>query len=879
MTTPLDRLAAALADRYAIEQELGQGGMATVYLAHDIKHDRKVAVKVLRPELAAVIGADRFLAEIKTTANLQHPHILPLFDSGVADSFLFYAMPYVEGESLRDRLSREKQLPITDAVRIASEVASALDYAHRHGVIHRDIKPENILLHYGSALVADFGIALAASKAGTRMTETGMSLGTPQYMSPEQAMGEREITARSDVYALGCVTYEMLSGEPPFSGPTAQAIVAKIMTAEPVDLLTLRKTIPPAVADAVQTSLQKLPADRFATAAEYASALHGRTGVRSSATRATAPRSSSLVSRLSPLILASIIAAVAIFAFLLGGRLSHHGATVPVVLGHATHLTWDPGLEVTPALSPDGRSVAYAAGPVANPHIVVRVVGEGRALRLTGDTTQSESNPVWSPDGSRVFFLSRSGIYSAPAGGGPARPEITGTEADAVTSVTLAPDGKRMAYTRGDSLFVREADGSSHRIATMSGPALCAWSPARNLVACATENPLYAASGASFGNLSPGRIVLCDVASGHLNTVTDSLSLNTSPAWSPDGRWLYFVSSRDGRRDIYMEAIGGHGTAAGTPVRLSVGLGAHTISVAGTGTGLAYSLYTARTSAWSMPVPTRPGETSTAATRITNANEYMEQLGPSQDGKWLYYDSDLTGNDDIFRIPIGGGEAERLTTDPADDFAPAPSPDGKSFAFHSWRSGTRDIYVQRLNDGGIETVTRSPRQEALPSWAPDGNALTFSEIALAGAVWIVRRNANGQWAPPIRRVDHGSNPVWSPDGRSLAFLSTLAGGSIEVVPVDSGPSRVVVDAAQPGAPFADVLVWVGNDVVFTSHDARGNAFVYSVPAGGGPAVKLLTFDPVLHPMYRGTLALAAGRLFFTSEDRQSDVWVIDVKKP
>ncbi|MFI5210982.1 MAG: serine/threonine-protein kinase, partial [Gemmatimonadales bacterium] len=290
MTSGNERLAAALADRYRIDRELGQGGMATVYLAHDFKHDRQVAIKVLRPELAAVIGAERFLSEIKTTANLQHPHILPLHDSGEADSFLFYVMPYVEGESLRDRLHREKQLPIADAVRIATEVASALDYAHRHNVVHRDIKPENILLHDSSALVADFGIALAASKAGgTRMTETGMSLGTPTYMSPEQAMGEREITPRSDVYALGCVTYEMLVGEPPFSGPTAQAIVAKVMTAEPAGLTGQRKSIPPQVEAAVFTALEKLPADRFASAAEFAEALQGRGGVLAPRGRTTGP--------------------------------------------------------------------------------------------------------------------------------------------------------------------------------------------------------------------------------------------------------------------------------------------------------------------------------------------------------------------------------------------------------------------------------------------------------------------------------------------------------------------------------------------------------------------------------------------------------------
>jgi serine/threonine protein kinase len=260
----LGHLTTALADRYRVERELGQGGMATVYLAHELRHDRNVALKLLRPELSAILGAQRFLGEIKTTANLQHPHILGLFDSGEAGGLVFYVMPYVDGESLRARLVREKQLPVDDAVRIAREVADALDYAHRHGVIHRDIKPENILLHDGRALVADFGIALAAarSEGGSRMTETGMSLGTPAYMSPEQAMGEREITARSDVYALGAVLYEMLTGEPPFTGPTAQAIIARVMTEEPRSLTLQRKSVPPHVEAAVVTALSKLPGAR-----------------------------------------------------------------------------------------------------------------------------------------------------------------------------------------------------------------------------------------------------------------------------------------------------------------------------------------------------------------------------------------------------------------------------------------------------------------------------------------------------------------------------------------------------------------------------------------------------------------------------------------
>ncbi|MDB4879753.1 MAG: protein kinase, partial [Gemmatimonadetes bacterium] len=282
-------LEATLAERYRIEGEAGAGGMATVYVARDIRHGRRVAIKVLHPELSAMLGGDRFLAEIKTTAALQHPHILPLFDSGSADGHLYYVMPFVEGETLRVRLTRETQLPIADAVGIARQVASALEHAHRRGVVHRDIKPENILLQDGQALVADFGIALAVQSAGgQRMTQTGLSLGTPQYMSPEQAMGEREITARSDVYALGAITYEMLVGEPPFTGPTTQSIVARVMTEEPRPLVAQRKSIPPAVEAAVLTALEKLPADRFGSAAGFSAALDGRAPA-GAAPRAAAP--------------------------------------------------------------------------------------------------------------------------------------------------------------------------------------------------------------------------------------------------------------------------------------------------------------------------------------------------------------------------------------------------------------------------------------------------------------------------------------------------------------------------------------------------------------------------------------------------------------
>jgi serine/threonine-protein kinase len=424
------RLAEALSRSYRIERELGQGGMATVYLADDVKHDRKVAVKVLRPELAAVIGAERFLAEIKTTANLQHPHILPLFDSGAADSFLFYVMPFVEGESLRDRLTREKQLPIADAVRIATEVAGALDYAHRHSVIHRDIKPENILLHDGRALVADFGIALAASKAGgTRMTETGMSLGTPTYMSPEQAMGEREITTRSDVYALGCVLYEMLTGEPPFTGPTAQAIVAKVMTEAPAPPSKRRETVPEQIEDAVLTALAKLPADRFATAAEFAAALGGGTAARA-VTRASRAAAASVGPwrRISAVLGGITLALAGLTAWALTRQAGSTGPSVfDAALPDSAAMTFAATTSTTAygtpmrniSVSPAGDFVVYAAQQGDSTLLWYRSLKDATANPIPG--TLGATAPRVSPDGSRVAFLVSGRVMVVPVAGGEPR--------------------------------------------------------------------------------------------------------------------------------------------------------------------------------------------------------------------------------------------------------------------------------------------------------------------------------------------------------------------------------------------------------------------------------------------------------------------------
>ena len=388
LAEPLERLTAALADRYRIERELGAGGMATVYLAEDLKHHRKVAIKVLKPELAAVLGAERFLREITTTAALQHPHILTLFDSGIADGFLYYVMPYVQGETLRDKLSRENQLGIDEAVRITREVAEALDYAHRHGVIHRDIKPENILLDDGHAILADFGIARAVSAAGAdRLTSTGLGIGTPAYMSPEQTTGSGTLDGRSDIYALGCLLYEMLAGSPPFSGSTAQALMAR-HAFEPVpSLQTVRNTVPARLERVVLKALAKVPADRQDTARQLADDL--ATAV---APGAIAPGPAQYLNR--PGLKAGLALATVLVAAMGWWLLQKAGPTAGPALPAASQSAT---VAVLPFvnLSPDTMDAYLAHG--LGEEIAARL-GQVEGLRIASRTTVARLQGPGSPD-------------------------------------------------------------------------------------------------------------------------------------------------------------------------------------------------------------------------------------------------------------------------------------------------------------------------------------------------------------------------------------------------------------------------------------------------------------------------------------------------
>ena len=434
MSDTLPRLTTALADRYRIERELGAGGMATVYLAEDLKHDRKVAIKVLKPELAAVLGPERFVVEIKTTAALQHPHILPLFDSGTADGFLFYVMPFIKGETIREKLNRETQCGVDDAVRIAREVADALDYAHRSGVIHRDIKPENILLHDGRAMVMDFGIALAVSAAaGGRMTETGLSLGTPHYMSPEQATAEKDITGRSDIYSLASVLYEMLAGQPPHIGGAAQQVIMKIITEAAAPVTAMRKNVPPNVVAALAKALEKIPADRFESAKAFAEALTNPMFTVAHATGApiAAPGGRWRYRAAVPLAIASVLLfGAASWGWMRparGGEIQ--GDSDPQVVRFL--LSDDPSLRVAAGysrpftVSPDGRSIVFrASSDSSRAKLWVRTLGEPHARPIAG--TEGASNPIISPDGKWVAYYGDRTLHRVP---------IVGGEVSLITSV------------------------------------------------------------------------------------------------------------------------------------------------------------------------------------------------------------------------------------------------------------------------------------------------------------------------------------------------------------------------------------------------------------------------------------------------------------
>jgi Tol biopolymer transport system component/tRNA A-37 threonylcarbamoyl transferase component Bud32 len=795
MTEWLVSLQNAVADRYRIERELGQGGMATVYLAQDLKHDRKVAIKVLRPELAAVIGAERFLREIKTIATLQHPHILGLIDSGEANGTAYYVMPYVEGESLRDRLARETQLPIAEAIRIATEVASALDYAHRHGVIHRDIKPENVLLHDGSALVADFGIALAVSSVGSnRMTETGMSLGTPHYMSPEQAMGEREITARADVYALGCVTYEMLTGDPPFTGSTAQAILAKVITEKPASLQKQRERVPDEVEDAVLTALEKLPADRFATAAQFAEALRGAPGSpasrRAPARGGNARASASAWSARArdPVMLALVAIALAAIAIAASRWRGAPGApaevvrfTLPAALnGHANSVG-----ENIVAVSPDGRSLVYV-GMAAGGHeqLVLRTLDNLDARPLPG--TEDAIHPTFSPDGRWVAFVHGNQLYKIAVDG--AQPQLLSTtRALGVFSGASWSTSGVIVISNGAALFaLPDAGGSARALGRGAHPNfLYEFAP---LVWDETKSVIYARW--TGGSPATARIAIMPIGGGE-STVLDLKGI--APLGVIDGTLVYV--SNDGvimgvRIDVAKRRLLGPPVPLVDHVALNIGDGLAYAALSSAGT-LIYQSGTQRSRVVVV------GKDGGSRTVLNDAEDYsFPRLSP--DGRQLAISMGTADHRDVWLDELASGTRTRLTIDGLSNERPEWSPDGRRVLFRTDR-GSRSAIWSRPVDMSTEAapLVGSDRVDVFEGiFTPDSRFLIFQLDTLSGDIYYRAGTGDTTTRPIANNPDAVEvMPRPSPDGRWVAFVTNESGRQEVVVQPFPGPGgRVQVSA-------------------------------------------------------------------------------------
>jgi serine/threonine-protein kinase len=775
MTDPIERLANALADRYKIERELGAGGMATVYLAHDVKHDRKVALKVLKPELAAVIGAERFLHEIKVTAHLQHPHILPLFDSGEADSFLFYVMPYIEGESLRGRLEREKQLPVEEAIQMAKAVASALDYAHRHNVIHRDIKPENILLHDGQPVVADFGIALAVSAAGgSRLTETGLSLGTPHYMSPEQATADRDLDGRTDIYSLGCILYEMLASEPPHTGNTVQAIIAKVLTDEPRRLQLARGSVPPHVDAAVHRALAKLPADRFASANQFAEALtrpSAQPEVTAPSAAAPSRRAPARHLSASPVVVGASTVVLLLAGFLVGGAL-RSGSPAPAQVAKlavppppGVRFSWNLGTDV--AIAPDGSRLVFVAQTAGAQELFLRSLDGLDARPIPG--TEDASMPFFSPDGRWIAFRTADGLM------------------------------KKMAVEGGPAVIV--ASGEQNWRGGY-------WGPDDVIVLGSTTAGLYAVSAAGGAARPLTQLDTAAHESGH-----------GSPSLLPGGKALVFTLWQAGGFQLAAysfatEHVTRLGLAGLNPHYVRSG---HLVYTTDDGSALIVPFDAAELATTGPPTPVLAG--------VSVSLDGSADLAVSSNGTLVYLQGLSATRLAIVRP---GGAVELLPLAPRSYADPRFSPDGRQLVFEIRDPAMAGIWVLALDGSAPRRVVLAGGSTTIyPQWTPDGRRVTFTSTR-DGIFKLYVVPVDGSEEP--QQLFNVSEPVlqvsWTPDGRWVAYRQGSPGDlwyrRLE------GDTTAQVIAATPAAERMPAMSRDGQWLAYASNES-GSDEVYVLP--------------------------------------------------
>lgn len=776
MSDVLTRLSESLAARYRLSREIGMGGMATVYLAHDLRHERDVAIKVLHPELAAALGSERFLAEIKTTAKLQHPHILPLLDSGEAQGLLFYVMPYVPGESLRARLDRETQLPVEDAIRIAREVASALESAHRHGVVHRDIKPENILLHEDQALVADFGIALAVRAAGgARLTQTGLSLGTPQYMAPEQAVGERAVDGRADIYALGAVLYEMLVGEAPFTGPTVQAIVARVMTEHPRPITGQRPSVRPHVNAVVLKALEKLPADRFNSAAEFSAALvAGEFAPIAVITAGTRARGTNL-SRTAglPVVAWSVagVFALAAIGLLLKGSGNRDQPVAHLAVDLAPEMSLDPEEHNISELSPDGSMLAVGIVARNITHLVLRRLGVD-ALRYVPGSAGSRGGPAFSPDGRWIAFNVDEKLVKAPVNGGP--PTVIGQAL-----------WGQITWTAGDVLvYTYNYDSGLRRISSEGRDSAILTTPDRRRGELGHWWPQVLPDGdhVLFTNFTTpadkSRLEVLSLKNGERTIVLEGGYFGRYAAG-----WLLFV-----RGDVVMRVpfdagrlrVNGSPVPTGFDIATNPTNGQAAFSLAPNGT-LAY--LSGGSSLIELVRIDRRGNEEPALDSAARITEGVE----SPDGERLA----LVRDGDVWILEKRRKLFTRLTRSEQREQNLVWTPDSREIVY------VRDVpqfdIFRRVADGSRQEdlVLTSDIDKVPLGFSPDGVLLLYSTQAAAPGLDDIRTvsvAAGARKSPDLvlGGITRGGSAVFSPDGNWIAYVDSESGRKeIYVIPFPS----------------------------------------------------------------------------------------------
>ncbi|MEO8621394.1 MAG: protein kinase [bacterium] len=764
------QLQSAVHDRYRIGPVLGEGGMATVYLAEDLKHDRQVALKVLKPELGALLGSERFLAEIRVTANLQHPHLLPLFDSGEANGLLYYVMPLVEGDSLRARLDRERQLPVAEAVRIAVEVAGALDYAHRHGVIHRDLKPENILLHDGQALVADFGIALAVSRAGgERVTQTGMTLGTPQYMSPEQAAAERTIDGRSDIYALGAVLYEMLTGEPPHTGATMQAVIARVLTQTPPSARSARASIPQHVADALDRALAKVPADRFDTAQQFAQALTAQSVEVGSGARtadANVTRVNARKRRVAVGAGALVLMAATAAATLAWSRRGDTEAHVVRLLMKA------PPDAVSPAtIAPDGRQLVYVGMSQGKRVLFIRPIDDFRATPIPG--TENAINPFISPDGKSVgYFATDDKIRRVAFSGGV--PTVV-TSAFRLGSATWGGAANDVIVTDFEKLgvltWVRLSDGVTGRLTTLDTArgetmhyAPIAMPDGKSVVFVIELR----ARGTGQHDGEIGLVSLADAKAGPAPVTRLGIKGRVAVGYV-DG-WLVYEGA-DPSTLMAVRLDLGKRRVEGTPlVVLQDVAGISAAHLARNGT-LVYSH--ASSSDNEALLVDSAGISKPLAEGMSHGPYMNPRLSP--DGRRLVIQGTSPEGSDLWIHDLIAGTATRLTT-AGSVISPAWTPDGKRVIFVSIASGRSALMSQPLDGSAASLLFRAPDLVVSQGVTPDGRTLVFQrQLNNVWSIWKTELDGAHALVPVVHEEFDNYMPALSPDGKQLAYVSTSSG--------------------------------------------------------------------------------------------------------